>query len=224
MELMHKRITLVTNPDSTPPPYRGGLYPVYRGMTSIIFRNIGLAVLIAVLLLMAPLSSAVAQQEDPDGEERGVTVIAGPHQVRVVLINSNLAAGFVQMALFITDANTGAVVLDARVVLMANNEKEDYEGWATALNSPAMPERYDVRMNLGSTGDWLISVDVSSSLGQGGAAALNLEIPALKRYTDGSLVFFGVFTVMMLGIAYLIWSTKRNNRRRREGAQSESQG
>ncbi|PKB71373.1 MAG: hypothetical protein BZY87_05830 [SAR202 cluster bacterium Io17-Chloro-G6] len=188
-------------------------------MASIKLRIIGLSALAVVLLLMTPLSAA-AQDED----ERGVNVIAGPHSVRVVLVNSNLAAGFVQMALFITDANTGEVVGDARVVIMADNEEEEYEGWATALNSPNMPERYDVRMNLGSTGEWVINVDVSSSLGQGGATAMTLEVPALNRYTSGSLVFFGVFILMMAGIAYIWWSVKRNNRRRREAAQGEPPG
>lgn len=189
-------------------------------MPRIKLRVVGLSALALVLLLMAPLSSAAAQEED----ERGVNVIAGPHAVRVVLVNSNLAAGFVKLALFITDANTGVAVPDAKVVILANNEEEDFEGWATALNFPSMPERYDVRMNLNSTGEWLISVDVSSSLGQGGATAMTLEVPAVRRNTDGSLVFFGVFAVMMLGIAYLFWSTRRNNRRRRGAAPSEPEG
>jgi len=193
------------------------------GMTSFNLRNMTLAVIAVMMLLFAPLASAAAQPEDPIGEGRGVDIVAGPHAVRVFVINSNLAAGFLQMALFITDANTGETVSDAMVVLKANNEDQEYEGWATALNSPAMPRRYDVRMNLGSTGEWTIDVDVSSSLGQGGARALTLEVPALRRYTDGSLVFFGIFAAMMLGIAYLFWSVKRKNRLRREAAQDEPQ-
>jgi hypothetical protein len=183
-------------------------------------RIISLSALALVLLLIVPLSSAAAQDED----ERGVDVVAGPHAVRVVLVNSNLAAGFVKMVLFVTNAETGEPVPDASVVIRSNNEEDDLEGWAIALNSPNMPERYDVRMNLDSTGEWLISVDVSSSLGQGGATAMTLEVPSFNRNTQGSLVFFGVFAVVMLGVAYLIWSTRRNNRRRRESAQGESQG
>ena len=178
------------------------------------------------LLLIAPMSYVAAQQEDPIGGDRGVDIIAGPHAVRVVMINSNLAAGFLQLALFITDANTGETVSDARVVIKANNDDQDYEGWGTAHNSPADPQRYDARMNLGSTGEWTIDVDIRSSLGQGGTNALTVNVPALKRYTDGSLVFFGVFAVMTLGVAYMFWSVKRDNRRRRlaeeSGAQSES--
>lgn len=138
-------------------------------------RIISLSALALVLLLIVPLSSAAAQDED----ERGVDVVAGPHAVRVVLVNSNLAAGFVKMVLFVTNAETGEPVPDASVVIRSNNEEDDLEGWAIALNSPNMPERYDVRMNLDSTGEWLISVDVSSSLGQGGATAMTLEVPPL---------------------------------------------
>lgn len=192
-------------------------------MSSIKLRIIGLSALALVLLLMAPLFPAAAQDEDLTGEQRGVNVIAGPHAVRVVVVNSNLAAGFVKLVLFVTSAETGEPVPDAKVTILSNNEEQDLDGWATALNSPGMPERYDVRMKLNSTGEWLISVDVSSSLGQGGATAMTLEVPSFRRYTSGSVVFFGVFAVMMLGIAYIFWSTKRNNRRRREAAQVESQ-
>ena len=193
------------------------------GMTSIKPRDIVLAVLVLALLLIAPLSSVAAQTEDPIGAERGVNVIAGPHAVRVVVINSNLGAGFLQIALFVTDANTGETVPDAKVVVIANNDDPTFEGWATALNSPALPQRYDVRMNLDATGEWVISVDVSSSLGQGGADALTVNVPSFNRNTDGSLVFFGVFIVLLLGIAYIFWSTKRENRRRRLANQSGTQ-
>jgi hypothetical protein len=52
---------------------------------------------------------------------------------------------------------------------------------------------------------------------------LTLEVPSLKRYTDGSLVFFGVFAVMALGLGYIIWSAKRDDRRRRLAKQSGTQ-
>jgi hypothetical protein len=194
-------------------------------MTSIRFRNTALAIIAFGLLLFVPFSSVFAQTEEPIGADRGVNIIAGPHAVRVVVINSNLAAGFLQMALFITDANTGETVSDARVILKANNDDQDYEGWGTAHNSPRDPLRYDARMNLGSTGDWVIDVDVTSSIGHGGATALTLEVPALNRYTDGSLVFFAIFAAMMVGVIWLIWSVKRQNRRRSELAeQGEAQG
>ena len=121
-------------------------------MASFRYRFIGLSLFALALLLMVPLSSAAAQGGDLPDDERGVNVIAGPHAVRVVIVNSNLAAGFVKLVLFVTSAETGEPVADARVVIITDNEEDDFEGWATALNSPGAPERYDVRMNLGSTG------------------------------------------------------------------------
>ena len=190
-------------------------------MISIKHKFATLALLALAIFLLVPMSTVIAQEENPVGGDRGVDIIAGPHAVRVVLINSNLSAGFIQMALFVTDANTGEIVLDARVVLIATNEGEEYEAIGTAHKIPNDPGRYDGRMNLGSTGDWVIAVNVSSELGEGGADALFLEVPALNRYTDGSLVFFGIFGAMMLGIAYLFWSVKRENRRRATPAEAE---
>ena len=184
------------------------------GIISIKHKIVFFGALFAALLLLAPISAAFAQDDERLGENRGVDVIAGPHAVRVVIINSNPAAGFIQMAMFIADASTGETVSDARVILLANNNGEDFESVWTAHNSPNDPRRYDTRMNLGSTGDWIISVDVSSSLGQGGAEALHISVPSLNRYTNGSLVFFAIFAAMMLGVAYLFWSVKRDNRRR----------
>tara|TARA_B110000116_G_scaffold90631_1_gene78862 strand:+ start:1778 stop:2404 length:627 start_codon:yes stop_codon:yes gene_type:complete len=184
------------------------------GIISIKHKIVFFGALFAALILLAPISAAFAQDDERLGENRGVDVIAGPHAVRVVIINSNPAAGFIQMAMFIADASTGETVSDARVILLANNNGEDFESVWTAHNSPNAPRRYDTRMNLGSTGDWIISVDVSSSLGQGGAEALHILVPSLNRYTNGSLVFFAIFAAMMLGVAYLFWSVKRDNRRR----------
>ncbi len=145
---------------------------------------------------------------------REVRVTAGPHEVRVIPVSTNVAAGFVQFSVLVFDSNTGQPVPDARVVLLATNEEEEYEGWATALNTPSLPEQYDVRVNLESTGDWLISVDVDSPLGRGGAEIMTLHVPALQRYTSGSLVFFGVFALLLGGVVYLWWSVRRNQRRR----------
>ena len=160
------------------------------------------------------MPSVSAQSGEPVEADQVADIIAGPHAVKVVLINSNLAAGFIHMGFLVTDASTGEAVSDARVVIKAINDKEEYEGWGSAHKVPPDPRRYDGRMNLGSTGEWVINVHVSSPLGQGGATALTLEVPALNRYTEGSLVYFAVFGALMLGVAYLFWSVKRENRRK----------
>ena len=164
----------------------------------------------SALLVFTAAGPAHAQ----DSRLNEVRIAAGPHDVVVIPVNTNLAAGFVQYSVLVRNAETGGPVSDAKVVLLANHEDEDYEGWANALNSPALPEQYDVRLNLDSTGKWLISVDVISPLGRGGGEVQTLEVPSLQRYTSGSLVFFGVFAILLAGVAYVWWSARRARRRR----------
>jgi len=191
-------------------------------ISAIRLANISLIFFVAALLLLTPLPSVSAQSGEPVEADQVADIIAGPHAVKVVLINSNLAAGFIHMGFLVTDASTGEAVSDARVVIKAINDKEEYEGWGSAHKVPPDPRRYDGRMNLGSTGEWVINVHVSSPLGQGGATALTLEVPALNRYTEGSLVYFGVFGALMLGVVYLFWSVKRENRRKLDQKRDDS--
>ena len=169
----------------------------------------------AVFLLWITLgvTRPATGQESPDE----VRIESGPYDIRALLVNSNLPAGFLQLSILVRNAATGEAVPDARVVLITRHPKDGHEGWATALNSPVLPEQYDARLNLDSTGEWIISVDVESPLGQAGGEITTVEVPALQRYTSGSLVFFGVFAVLVGGIAYLWWSVRRD--RRRQAAQ-----
>ena len=106
--------------------------------------------------------------------------------------------------------------------MLAESAEEGNPGWAFATNSPATPERYIVHLKLDSTGEWHIKVDVSSSLGADLADVTTLEVPSLNRLTQGSWVFFGMFGIIMLGIAYVWWSARRNYRRKRAAAQADS--
>ena len=162
------------------------------------------------LFLLAGLASA---QDDPPREVRGVS---GPYDLRVATINENPSAGFVQYSVFIHETGTGEAVSDARVVILAHKEGAKEEGWANALNSPAFPDRYDSRVNLDSTGNWAITVEVESPLGFGGMEVGTVTVPTLQQFSSGSLVFFGAFGAIILGLIYVIWSTKRSNRKRQQ--------
>ena len=173
-------------------------------------------VLSALAVLVLPLS-ALAQDSGKE-EVRYV----GSHDIRVVPINFNLGAGSAQFAIFVYDPDSGVPVPDAKVVVLAESAEEGEAGWAFATNTPALPERYDVHLKLDSTGEWFIKVDVSSPLGSDLADVTTLEVPSLNRLTQGSWVFFGMFAVIMLGIAYVWWSARRDYRRKRAAAQADS--
>ena len=173
------------------------------------------AMLASIAAFMLP-ATAVAQES-----EREEVRYSGAHDIRVVPVNHNLGVGSAQFAVFVTDPATGAAVPNARVVMLAESAEEGNPGWAIATNSPDSPERYVVHLKLDSTGEWFIKVDVSSSLGADLLDVAVLDVPSLNRLTQGSWVFFGMFAVIMLGIAYVWWSARRNYRRKR-AAQADS--
>ena len=182
-------------------------------------RRVMFATLIMLFaVLAAALMPALAVAQESEREEVRYT---GAHDIRVVPVNYNLAVGSAQFAVFVTDPATGAPVSDAKVVMLAESAEEGNPGWAIATNSPDSPERYVVHLKLDSTGEWSIKVDVSSSLGADLADVTTLEVPSLNRLTQGSWVFFGMFAVIMLGIAYVWWSTRRNYRRK-QAARADS--
>ena len=177
-------------------------------------RRVALAVLAALLALaLAPLPPPMAAAQDSARESDEVRY-TGAHDIRVVPVNYNLGAGSAQFAVFVYDPYTGAPVPDARVVMLTAHEEEGNPGWAFATNSPAAPERYNTHLKLDSTGEWAISVDVSSSLGADIFDVTTLEVPSLNRLTQGTWVFVGVFAAIMGGIGYVWWSARRDYRRR----------
>ena len=179
---------------------------------------ISLLAVLAVLAFEARSPQTVSAQEGSREEVHHV----GAHEIRVVPVNLNLGAGAAQYAVFVTDPGTGEPVPDARVVLVTSNSEESNPGWAIATNSPALPERYDVNLKLDSTGEWVLSVDVSSSLGADFVDVTTLEVPSVNRLTQGTWVFVGVFALIFGGIAYVWWSARRDYLRKR-AARAESQ-
>ena len=171
---------------------------------------LALAALVA-LAAMIPLAASALAQEGSREEVHHV----GAHDIRVVPTNLNLGAGSAQFSVLVTHPETGEPVPDARVVLVTSNAEQSDPGWAIATNSPAIPEQYNVHMKLDSTGEWTISADISSSLGADFVDVMTLEVPSVNRLTQGTWVFVGVFAAILGGIAYVWWSARRDNRRKR---------
>ena len=162
----------------------------------------------AAVLLAAPV---VSGQESAKDE----MLFVGAHEIRVVPVNLNLGAGSAQYSAIVTHPETGEPVPDARVVFLASKEGAGEPGWAIATNSPAAPEQYDVNLKLDSTGQWIVSVDVSSSIGADLVEVTTLEVPSVNRLTQGTWVFVGVFVAIFCGIAYVWWSARRDYLRKR---------
>ena len=139
---------------------------------------------------------------------------AGPYEIGYQVVQSDVAVGVAQFAVIVLDGATGRPVPDARVVLRAKHAETGDEGRVNALNSPVAPARYQARLSLDSPGAWLVSVEVDSSLGKIALEIGSLEVPAPRRFSSGTIVFAGVFGVLVLGVLYLWWSARRLRRQR----------
>lgn len=164
-----------------------------------------------VAVMFGPQAFAVQAQESGTKQ---VQVRAGPYDITVVAALSNLSLGKAKFFVTVLDAATGMAVTDAIVVLRPKHTVDGTRGWANALFVPSPPEHYEAQVTLDKPGTWRVAVGVTSSLGSEEIVAPTLEVPDTRRYTSGSIVFAGVFGMLLLGAGYVWWSARRIQRRR----------
>ena len=190
---------------------------------AITSRRIALHPLLTAYALLLALAAVFALPSAAAGQEGGREEVRhiGAHDIRVLPTNLNLGAGSAQYSILVTHPETGEPVPGARVMMLTGNQEDDEPGWAYATNSPADPQQYNAHLKLDSTGQWTISVDVSSSLGADFVEVGVLEVPSVNRLTQGTWVFVGVFALILGGIAYVWWSARRDYRRK-QAARADS--
>ena len=169
-----------------------------------------LAVLICALSLLATPALSQAQLT----ETRPFKVEAGPYLINVLSDPSKLSLGTVDYTVIVTNSQTLQPVPDARVLIWARPAEGGDRGWSNALNNPITPTKYTARMQLDGPGVWKMSVEVSSALGRVEVEAPSQVIPKPRRSRAGSLVFIGVFTVLIGFTSYLVWTIRRNQKQR----------
>ena len=152
------------------------------------------------------LPGAALAQEDGAQEIR---VQAGAYWIGVIADPSRLSLGTVLYTINVEDSENGQPVSDARVIINVRDEVDAIVGWAAALNRPSHPGTYEATVQFDGSGTWDTSVEVSSSLGRVEVEVPPLTIPMPRQTRSGSLVFFGAFLAIMLGVAYLVWSSRK---------------
>ena len=174
----------------------------------------GSLALLLLAVVMAGLPAGPVQAQAQESGTKEVQVRAGPYDINVVSALSNLSLGQARFFITILDVTTGKPVTDARVLVRLKGNLNDTQGWATALYVPGEPDHYEARIVLDAPGTWKVSVEVTSSLGNEEIVASTLEIPTTRSYTSGSIVFAGVFVLLLLGAGYVWWSARRAQRQR----------
>ena len=170
-------------------------------------RFLATAIAVAVLSALWILGPVVVRAQD-DGIIQ-TREIAGPYDIEVLTAQSRLSLGLAIFFVIVVDAVTGQPVPDARVTLRTQHEGSDTGGWATAHNTPSSPDRYEAQVNLNEPGTWHVRAEVTSSLGLESIEIAPLIVPEGRQFSSGTIVFAGVFAVLIAGAAYLIWSNRR---------------
>ena len=156
--------------------------------------------------------SPVFAQENDGGPARK---IVGPYEVAITTSLVTPVSGAIHFIVIVLDATTQQAVPGARVQIRTKNELDSIEGWAHAFNTPDAPELYKADVSLGPTGTWLVSVAVSSDLGDVLVELLSVEVPmASGGYTAGGFALVGVSVVLILGGGYVVWTIRREQRKR----------
>jgi hypothetical protein len=164
------------------------------------------------LLVIASLSPSLALAQGSGAEPYQVS--AGPYRIDVIANPSNLSLGSVRYTVMVFNARDARPVSNAQVVVRARHQEEGVEGWATALNTPVAPERYQAQIELDRPGTWLMSIDVTSPLGRVEVEVPSQQVPVPRQSRAGDLVFIGIFGVLVLGGGYLVWSIRRVQQKR----------
>ena len=176
--------------------------------------------LLVMVVVMGGLPAGPVQAQESGTQQ--VQVRAGPYDITVVAALSNLSLGQARFFITVLDVATGNPVTDARVLVRLKGSLNDTQGWANALYVPGLPGHYEARIVLDTPGTWRVAVEVASSLGKEEIVASTLEVPTTRSYTSGSIVFAGVFVLLLLGAGYVWWSARRARRQRLAvGAASE---
>ena len=165
---------------------------------------------VALCLTTSSPSLALGQQQGV----QEVRQVVGPHDIRAQTITSTLSTGKVRLIITVLEANSGRPVGNAMVRIWTTRQSTGARGWALALNGPAVPERYEATVRLDSPGVWLLEVEINDSLGDSLLKLLSVEVPALKRYTAGSLVFVAITLVVVLGGGYVWWRIRQEQQKR----------
>ena len=141
-------------------------------------------------------------------------VTVGGYRLIVEAEASNLSLGTALVSVALLNEETGEPMPDAMVAIHTRHATTGETGWATALPVPEHPEIYRARMKLDHPGQWSVNVEVDGALGRVETRVGIVTIPEPRQYWVGSVVFAGMSVILFCGVAYVVWTIRRAQKRR----------
>ena len=166
--------------------------------------------LVAALALVAGLFEGKASA---NGAVKLVVIdeVAGPYLLRVGVLPGDPTLGPLHVSILIQDAQGETAVDDATVSVAATGPGALSQ--AEAVNSPQGPQLYEANLYLDALGEWSLTLDIDSSLGQGSHTF------AVRATAGGGFNLMFVIAAVAAGLVVgsLVWSQWQRRRRLRRG-------
>ena len=167
-----------------------------------------LALFLALSVALAVLSAGTASA---NGAVKLVVIdeVAGPYLLRVGVLPGDPTLGPLHVSILIQDATGETAVEDATVSVAATGPGAPSQ--TEAVNSPQSPQLYEGNLWLDALGDWSLTLDIDSSLGQGSHTF------AVRAREEGgfNLMFVIAAAAAVLVVGSLVWSQLQRRRRLR---------
>ena len=126
----------------------------------------------------------------------------------------NQSVGRARFIITVNDPATGEPVNGAEIVIRIKHQAEGTEGWAAAYSVPTFPGTYHAQTRFDSPGVYLVSIEIQGELGKGTVLVEPLNVPDLRGYSSGSIVFVALTLVLVAGAVYIFWNAAREKKRR----------
>ena len=166
---------------------------------------------LALSALIAALTTLSIGTAFANGAVRLVVIdeVAGPYLLRVGVLPGDPTLGPLHVSILIQDALGETAVDDATVTVAATGPGAASQ--AEAVNSPQSPQLYEGNLYLDALGDWSLTLNIDSALGQ------ESHTFAVRAAAEGGFnlmfVIAGVAAVLVVGSLVL----SQIQRRRRLG-------
>ena len=167
---------------------------------------------IALLISTAVVSPLQTRQVSANGATRLIVndEHVGPYLFRVGILPGNPKVGNLHLSVLIQAAEGDDIIENGQMIIQATGpEPGIIAGPVLAKNALLNPQVFDADINLTALGNWTITLETVSELGEA-----TLEVPLQVTEAEGfNLLIVVVIVAVALAIAALRWSQMKERKR-----------
>ncbi len=147
------------------------------------------------------------------GETRIIVrdVESGPYLFRVGILPGNPRVGNLHLSVLILPVAGDAPISDGRIIVMDTGPEEGMTaGPVTAVNTPENPQLFDANIALTALGDWAMTLDTTSELGQT-TLVVPLEVTETGAFNLLLMIFIFVLVLIIISLGLSQWQRRKRS-------------